>query len=384
MKKVLFTLLFLTSFFTQAQVGIGVSTANMEPSAQLEVVSTSRGFLPPKMTASQRTAITSPATGLLVFQTDTPIGLYYFTGSVWTIINSESNISGLVPIANGGTGQTTISGVLSTLGLAGANVAIGASSGETAQGSGSVSIGNGTGQTNQGSQSIAIGYVAGNSNQGSNSVAIGSNAAQGGQGSQSIAIGIATTSPANNATALGGFANAGGNNSTAIGYQAVASDNNTIQLGADGISVVGSTAITNVKTSGTYTAGTVTYPNSHGTSGQVLSTSGNGTLNWVDVASVNANLNNQTGTTYTLQASDNGKVVTLNNGSAITLTVPTSLAAGFNCMIVQKGAGLVTITPDNLVTVTNRSGGTKTAGQNAIVTIISISSDYFITGGDMQ
>jgi hypothetical protein len=101
-------------------------------------------------------------------------------------------------------------------------------------------------------------------------------------------------------------------------------------------------------------------------------------------ATLNATLNNQTNTTYTLDASDNGRVVTLNNASAITLTVPTGLSAGFNCMIIQKGAGVVTIAPANTVTVTNRSGGTKTGGQNAIVTIISISSNYFITGGDMQ
>jgi hypothetical protein len=56
-------------------------------------------------------------------------------------------------------------------------------------------------------------------------------------------------------------------------------------------------------------------------------------------ASISANLNDQTGTTYTLQSSDNGKVVTLSNDFAITLTVPTGLSAGFNCMIVQKGAG---------------------------------------------
>ena len=77
-------------------------------------------------------------------------------------------------------------------------------------------------------------------------------------------------------------------------------------------------------------------------------------------------------------------MVTLENGSAITLTVPAGLAAGFNCMIVQKGAGVVTITPANTVTVTNRGGGTKTGGQNAIVTIISIESNKFISGGDMQ
>jgi hypothetical protein len=85
MKKLLFTILFFASFFAQAQVGIGVSTANMSPSAQLEVVSTSKGFLPPKMTASQRTAISNPATGLLVFQTDAPVGLYFYNGSAWVL-----------------------------------------------------------------------------------------------------------------------------------------------------------------------------------------------------------------------------------------------------------------------------------------------------------
>jgi hypothetical protein len=109
-----------------------------------------------------------------------------------------------------------------------------------------------------------------------------------------------------------------------------------------------------------------------------------GALTNLGAAPINANLNDQTGTTYTLLSSDNGKVVTLDNTAAITLTVPAGLAAGFNCMIVQKGAGVVTIAPANTVTVTNRSGGTKTGGQNAIVTIISISSNYFITGGDMQ
>jgi hypothetical protein len=202
------------------------------------------------------------------------------------IAGSAANVTGTVAIVNGGTGQTTLAGVKSTLGLSGTNVAIGASSGVTNQGAGAVGLGNGTGQTNQGSQSVAIGYVAGNANQGANSVAIGSNAAQGGQGTQSVAIGIAANSGANNATALGGFSNAGHINATAIGYQAVTSANNTIQLGADGVTIPGSTAITNVKTSGTITAGTVTYPNAHNSvAGQVLTTNASGVASWASPAS---------------------------------------------------------------------------------------------------
>jgi hypothetical protein len=152
---------------------------------------------------------------------------------------------------------------------------------------------------------------------------------------------------------------------------------------AGGMGVSGDLFATNMSASGSLTAGAVTYPNTHGSANQVLSTTGSGTLTWSSAPSINANLNNQIGTTYTLQSSDNGKVVTLSNASAITLTVPSGLDAGFNCMIVQKGTGLVTIAASG-VTVANRIGFTKTAGTNAIATIVSIATNYFITGGDMQ
>ena len=100
------------------------------------------------------------------------------------------------------------------------------------------------------------------------------------------------------------------------------------------------------------------------------------------LAGFSANMNAQTGTTYTLTAADNGKIITLNNSGAITLTVP-SLFAGFNCMIVQLGAGTVTLTASG-TTISNRSSLTKTAGANAIVTLIGLTSTTFISAGDMQ
>ena len=98
----------------------------------------------------------------------------------------------------------------------------------------------------------------------------------------------------------------------------------------------------------------------------------------------NASVNAQTATTYTLAASDNGKVITLSNASAITLTINSGLPAGFNCMIIQYGAGTVTIAAGSSVTILNRSNYTKTGGQNAVVTIVSPVANTFITGGDMQ
>ena len=55
-------------------------------SAILNVNSTTKGFLPPRMTSAQRTAISSPATGLIVYQTDGVEGLYLRTSTAWRAI----------------------------------------------------------------------------------------------------------------------------------------------------------------------------------------------------------------------------------------------------------------------------------------------------------
>ena len=95
-----------------------------------------------------------------------------------------------------------------------------------------------------------------------------------------------------------------------------------------------------------------------------------------------ASLNNKTGTTYTLVASDKGKVVTLDNSSSITVTISNNLGDGFNCLIVQKGTGKITISAGTGVTLINRQSHTKTAGQYAVVTIVNIGTNQVILAGD--
>jgi hypothetical protein len=56
-------------------------------SARLAVNSTTQGFLPPRMTSAQRTAISSPATGLIVYQTDGVEGLYVKKAAAWAMIS---------------------------------------------------------------------------------------------------------------------------------------------------------------------------------------------------------------------------------------------------------------------------------------------------------
>jgi hypothetical protein len=62
---------------------VGLNTASVNASALFQMDSTTRGFLPPRMTSAQRLAITSPAQGLIVYQTDSVIGLYIYANSTW-------------------------------------------------------------------------------------------------------------------------------------------------------------------------------------------------------------------------------------------------------------------------------------------------------------
>ena len=93
-------------------------------------------------------------------------------------------------------------------------------------------------------------------------------------------------------------------------------------------------------------------------------------------------VNTQTGTSYQLLASDNGKLVTLNNGSAITLTVPSGLGAGFNCLIAQLGAGAVTVTASG-TTINSRGSLVATNGQYAVASLVAYVADTFVLSGDL-
>lgn len=93
-----------------------------------------------------------------------------------------------------------------------------------------------------------------------------------------------------------------------------------------------------------------------------------------------AEINAQTGTTYTILAADNGKTITLSNAAAITLTVPAGLGAGFNCQIIQKGAGQVTVAASG-TTVNNYSSHTKTAGIHAACALIAdVANNFYFQG----
>lgn len=67
-----------------------------EASSVMEIRSTNRGFLPPRMTATQLAAISSPAVGLVAYQTDGTEGLYQYKSTGWTLIGGSGGGSGTV------------------------------------------------------------------------------------------------------------------------------------------------------------------------------------------------------------------------------------------------------------------------------------------------
>jgi hypothetical protein len=93
-RHLLFAFLLLATLNTHAQVAIGTPTPDV--SAQLDITSTARGLLIPRMTAAQRTAIVTPAAGLLVYQTDATAGIYVFSSGVWTIIGVTAGPQGAI------------------------------------------------------------------------------------------------------------------------------------------------------------------------------------------------------------------------------------------------------------------------------------------------
>ncbi|MEP6676480.1 MAG: tail fiber domain-containing protein [Ferruginibacter sp.] len=114
MKRLLLIAKFLlaaaTATFAQS-VGINATGAQPNASSILDVSSTTKGLLIPRMTAAQRTAIAAPATGLQVYQTDGTAGFYYYNGAAWVQLGAAANLTGWST-----TGNTSINAATNFIG----------------------------------------------------------------------------------------------------------------------------------------------------------------------------------------------------------------------------------------------------------------------------
>lgn len=422
---------------TVAQVGIG--TNQPHGSSILELNSTTKGFLPPRVALTATNAaspLTSPAAGLLVYNTATAgsapnnvsPGYYYWNGTAW--INLTGNgvpYSGAIGAVNLGAYDLTVNGL--TVGRGGGtttwNTALGFqvlnsnTSGEdnTAVGYGALKVNTASSNTAVGKHALnsnetgilnnAIGVsalgsnISGNSNNaygylalrlntvGEDNNAFGTQALYNSTGSYNTAIGsyalfsnttggyntsigngslYYNTSGINNTalgyntlrqntvgthlTAIGDNADVTVNNltnSTVIGAGATVSTSNTIQLG--------NTSVTSVSTSGTLKAGAITYPNTDGTSGQLLITNGSGIASWASGSNAISTVGTITSGTWsaTAIAVANGGTGAINSTGARTNLGATTVGDNFFTLANPNVVSFPRINSNNTVSALSAS-----------------------------
>ena len=127
-------------------VGINSDGSAPNGSAMLDVSSTTKGFLVPRMTAAQKTAISSPAAGLLIYQTDDTAGYYFNSGTtgspVWTRLlttaadGSETKVSAGTNVTMTGTGTIASPYVVNTTAADGSETKVNAGTNITLAGTG--------------------------------------------------------------------------------------------------------------------------------------------------------------------------------------------------------------------------------------------------------
>jgi hypothetical protein len=127
-----------------------------------------------------------------------------------------------------------------------------------------------------------------------------------------------------------------------------------------------------------------------GTTGQVLSKNSNTDMDftWIAQDDTTISFNAQTGTTYTLQASDSAKLVTTSNASPVTVTIPPSVFAAGEIINVQSiGVGLTTFAAGVGVTVTS-TGASSAAPilrvRYSAASVICTASNVFTVIGDIS
>jgi hypothetical protein len=126
-----------------------------------------------------------------------------------------------------------------------------------------------------------------------------------------------------------------------------------------------------------------TLPSQTGNSGKYLTTNGTATSWGAAVSTLDVTFNAQTGTTYSLVATDaNNKLVTLSNASTVTVTVPNGIfTTGQQINLQRLGAGAVNIASDGTTVITGT--GTGLRAQYSAATLVCTSANNFTLIGDI-
>ena len=183
-------------------------------------------------------------------------------------------------------------------------------------------------------------------------------------GNDNVSIGVnaglfaSNQTTGSNNTAVGAFTEYGAanlSNATVIGSGATVSASNTIQLG--------NTAVTNVKTSGTITAGAVTYPKIDGTAGQVLTANANGIPTWQTISAAPLSSPTFTGTPAAPTATAGTNTTQIATTEFVTGAIATATIAASNITgtlpISAGGTGLASTPSNGQIDIGNGTGFTR-------------------------
>ena len=204
-----------------------------------------------------------------------------------------------------------------------------------------------------------------------------------------------------------------GTNQTVIGSNADGQADNSVTLGnsnviavymaedkgatvyASSVATGGGSAAGVYKSDGNYdvtlktgnsTTGSITITD--GSNGDItIAPNGTGKTDFDDnpITGYGATVQTLSGTSLTLDNDDNGTIINVTTTSAaITIQVPSGLATGFNCMIIQSGTQTVTLDDNSDATTLNNRNGLKTAGRYSIVTLVHIGSNVYVVSGDTK
>jgi hypothetical protein len=205
----------------------------------------------------------------------------------------------------------------------------------------------------------------------------------------------------NNASPVASFAFSGSTSGTTTVQASAVAGTNTLTLPATSNDTLVGKATTDTLTNKTLTSpvistitntGTLTLPTSTDTlvGKATTDTLTNKTLTspTINSAKINLDFNAQTGTSYTLVASDSSKLVTASNAAAITITIPPAIfTAGEQINLQQIGAGQVTFAAGVGVTITS-TGATSAApnlrAQFSACTVICTAANTFTIVGDLS
>lgn len=372
------------SLLTQAQVAFNTTGASPGNSAMLDVTSTTKGLLVPRMTTTERTAITSPATGLLVYDNDQSL-FYYYNGTAWAAITAtitawsingnSSTVSGTdflgttdnqaLEIKTNNILHTRIrtNGQIEVLNTGG-SVYLGQKVGISDDLNNHFNVGIGNSALvimNTGTGSTAIGFCAMQSSTGSYNTTAGYFVMGNinGNGASNTGLGQVTllrNSTGSYNTALGGQVlsnNNAGNYNTGVGANSLISNTSGIENTAIGFNA------TNNNTTGNYNTGIGSSALTNNFTGSNNVAIGRAAYFTVD------NLSNATAIGYNAQGDQSNSLVlggtgadALNVGIGTTTPLSTLEVTGAGSMAIKSGQVAGTNNPDNTASVWRYNSGT--------------------------